>query len=61
MTRHRTGALKVKYQTMVDANKPKKVAITAIMRKLIIIAYALIRDDRKWSEFTAISTLFMGL
>jgi transposase len=45
--------LKVKYQAMVDASKPKKVAITAIMRKLIIIANALIRDNRKWTEFTA--------
>ena len=45
--------LKAKYQTMVDAKKPKKVAITAIMRKLIIIANALIREDRKWSEINA--------
>jgi len=42
--------LKQKYRKMIAAGKPAKVAITAIMRKLIIIANALIRDDRKWSE-----------
>ncbi|MET2831045.1 IS110 family transposase, partial [Mesorhizobium shangrilense] len=29
--------------------KPAKVAITAIMRKLVVLANALIRDDRKWA------------
>jgi len=38
------------YQTLCDAGKPAKVAITAVMRKLIILANALIRDDRKWAE-----------
>lgn len=42
--------LKAKYQTLIEAGKPHKVAITAIMRKLIIIANALIRDQRKWAE-----------
>ena len=34
---------------MVKAGKPAKVAIVAIMRKLLILANALIRDQRKWS------------
>lgn len=38
------------YQTLCNAGKPAKVAITAVMRKLIILANALIRDDRKWAE-----------
>lgn len=42
--------LKAKYQTLTDDGKPHKVAITAIMRKLITIANALIRDQRKWAE-----------
>jgi transposase len=45
--------LKAKYQHLKAAGKLKKVAITAVMRKLIIIANALIRDNRKWSNKTA--------
>ena len=40
---------KAKYQAMVKTGKPAKVAIVAIMRKLLILANALIRDQRKWS------------
>ena len=40
---------KAKYQAMIKAGKPPKVAIVAIMRKLFILANALIRDQRKWS------------
>ena len=42
--------LKDKYEKMIAGKKPKKVAITAIMRKLIITANALLRDDRKWAK-----------
>ena len=45
--------LKAKYQSLVAAGKPAKVAITALMRKLIIIANALIRDDRQWASIRA--------
>lgn len=41
--------LKKKYQDLKDAGKPSKVAITAVMRKLLILANALLRDDRKWT------------
>ena len=40
---------KAKYEAMVKAGKPAKVAIVAIMRKLLILANALIRDRRKWA------------
>jgi transposase len=40
---------KAKYQAMVKAGKPAKVAIVAITRKLLILANALIRDRRKWA------------
>ena len=43
-------ALKAKYDQLIRAGKPGKVAITAIMRKLIVMANALLRDGRKWSE-----------
>jgi transposase len=38
------------YRTLVNAGKPAKLAIAAIMRKLVILANALIRDDRTWTE-----------
>ena len=41
------------YNNLVNAGKPKNVAITAVMRKLIIIANALIRDNRMWQNQTA--------
>jgi transposase len=34
--------LRQKYQTMIQAGKPAKVALTALMRKLIEIANALV-------------------
>lgn len=40
--------MKAKYQALVAAGKPAKVAITAVMRKLIILANALLRSNRAW-------------
>ncbi len=37
-----------KYKAMVEQGKPKKVALTAIMRKLIELANALVKADREW-------------
>ena len=37
-----------KYNAMINQGKPKKVALTAIMRKLIEIANALVKADREW-------------
>jgi len=45
--------LKAKYIALRDAGKPAKVAIVAIMRKLIETANALIKADRPWSEKSA--------
>jgi transposase len=41
--------LKAKYLALRAAGKPAKVAIVAIMRKLVLIANALLRDNRKWT------------
>nr|WP_298688857.1 hypothetical protein [uncultured Dongia sp.] len=41
--------LERKYQVMVKAGKPKKFAITAIMRKLVVLANILPRQQRNWS------------
>ena len=38
--------LKAKYNALRTAGKPPKVALTAIMRKLLILANALLRDQR---------------
>lgn len=42
--------MKAKYQALVTAGKPAKAAITAIMRKLIILANALLRANRPWTQ-----------
>ena len=42
--------MKTKYQALVAAGKPAKVAITAVMRKLIILANALLRARRTWTQ-----------
>ena len=41
--------LKVKYQRLVNAGKPGKVAMVAVMRNLIVLANHLIAEDRPWS------------
>ena len=45
--------MKAKYQALLSAGKPPKVALTAIMRKLLILANALIRDGRAWTPTLA--------
>jgi len=42
--------MKAKYEAMTAAGKPPKVAITTIMRKLIILANTLLRANRSWNE-----------
>lgn len=41
--------LKAKYETLRKVGKRAKVAITAIMRNFIVLANALISDNRRWS------------
>ena len=45
--------LKAQYDRMKAAGKPSIVAITAIMRKLIILANTLVKQDREWLEIRA--------
>ena len=42
--------LKAKYTALRDAGKPAKVAIVAVMRKLIEMANASVKADRKWAQ-----------
>jgi len=45
--------LKAKYTQLITAGKPPKVAITAVMRKLIVTANALLKADRIWVKSLA--------
>jgi transposase len=42
--------LKAKFDQLIAVGKPAKVALVAIMRKLIVLANALLREGRPWSE-----------
>jgi transposase len=42
--------LKAVFDRLVAAGKAPKLALTAVMRKLLLLANALLRDDRKWSH-----------
>ena len=42
--------MKKKYDAMTAKGKLPKVVLTAIIRKLVILANALIRDNREWTE-----------
>ena len=44
------------YRRLLAAGKPKKVAITAVMRKLLVVLNAIIRDRRPWRPHDAIQT-----
>jgi transposase len=43
------AAMRTKYEALLAAGKPPKVALVAIMRKLLILANALLRDGRTWT------------
>jgi transposase len=45
--------MKAKYQALIAVRKPPKVAITAVMRKLAILANALLREQRNWAPKAA--------
>ncbi len=45
--------LQARFAAMAAAGKPAKVAITALMRRLVLLANALLRDGRTWAETAA--------
>jgi transposase len=47
---HHNPVLAAFYQRLVQAGKPKKLALTAVMRKLITILNAMLRDNRPWQS-----------
>ena len=42
--------IRVLYQRLVSGGKPKKVALTACMRKLLTIANARVRSGQNWNS-----------
>jgi transposase len=38
------------YQRLTQAGRPAKLALTACMRKLLVILNAMIRDGRRWAD-----------
>ena len=42
-------SLKAFYERLRQAGKPFKIAITAAMRKLLLLANTLLKEDRVWS------------
>ena len=44
---------RARYEQLVSTGKCKKPAITAVVRKLIVMANALLPDGRKWNEYPA--------
>ena len=45
--------LRATYERLLAAGKPKKLALVAVMRKLVVLANALLRDGRKWVPHNA--------
>jgi transposase len=45
---HHNPTLKAFYDRLVAAGKPKKLALTAVARKLLAILNAIIRDNKPW-------------
>ena len=45
--------LKEFYTRLVEAGKPKKVAITACMRKLLTILNAMLKQQAHWNPISA--------
>jgi transposase len=39
------------YQRLLKAGKPKKLALTACTRKLVVIINAMVRDNQPWNQF----------
>lgn len=46
----RNPILKAFYQHLISVGKPKKLALTAVMRKLLTILNAMVRDNIRWQS-----------
>ena len=48
------------YQRLLTAGKPKKVALTACMRKLLVILNSMLKSRTRWSAEHASTTALVG-
>ena len=55
--RHNPG-LRRFHERLVEAGKANKVALTAVMRKLLVLANTLLKEDRLWTEQSPIARPF---
>ena len=51
----RNPVLREFYQRLLEAGKPKKVALTACMRKLLIILNSMVRTGERWNPNIVVS------
>jgi transposase len=52
----RNVVIKAFYQRLVAAGKPKKLALVACMRKLLIMLNTIVRTNTPWRESNCVST-----
>ncbi len=52
--------MRIVYDRLVGSGKPAKVAITAVMRKMVVLANTLIRAGRKWEPRVAAIPITRG-
>lgn len=45
--------LKAKHQKLIATGKPAEIAITAVIRKMIVTANAMLKADRLWTPSLA--------
>ena len=45
--------MKTKYAHLIQTGKPANVALTAIMRKLVVLANTLLKANRPWTPKNA--------
>lgn len=53
LTASRCGAFQPFYARLIAAGKPPKVALVALMRKLVVVANALLRDGATWAALVS--------
>ncbi|MGA8716026.1 MAG: IS110 family transposase, partial [Roseiarcus sp.] len=49
----RNPALKIFYDRLIASGKKAKVALTAVMRKLLVLANTLVAQNRPWEPLHA--------
>jgi transposase len=56
MSHRATSVIRAFYQRLLAAGMPKKLALTACMRKLLTIPNAMARTNTRWQAHEALTT-----